>query len=66
MIMTDQTTLAATLSSIADQLTKATAEIVAAIAAAGNTTPAVDAAVAKLQGLAQALDDLNPDAPPAP
>ncbi len=77
----DQATLATALGTISDaltgvgdQLTKATAEIVAEIANAGGTTPAVDAAVAKLQGVAdalktasQALDDLNSDAPaPAP
>jgi ABC-type transporter Mla subunit MlaD len=57
------------LAGVGDQLTKATAEIVAALAAVGVTTPEVDAAVAQLQtisgALAQAvqqLDDLNPDA----
>ncbi len=61
--MSTQAELAASLNAVSDQLTKATAEIVAAIAAAGNSTPDVDAAVAKLAGISQALDDLNPDAP---
>jgi hypothetical protein len=54
-----------------DQLVKAQAELIAAIQNAGNTTPAVDAALARLQAavdagkaVAQALDDMNPD--PAP
>ena len=67
-IMTDQATHAAELAAIKDQLTKASGEIVAkvaaleaAFAAAGGTTPEVDAAVADLRAIAQALDDLNPD-----
>lgn len=67
-IMTDQATHAAELAAIKDQLTKASGEIVAkvsaleaAVAAAGGTTPEVDAAVADLKAVAQALDDLNPD-----
>ncbi len=64
-IRMDQAALATALNSVADELTKATAEIVAAIAAAGATTPEVDAAVTKLQNLAKALDDLNQDLPPA-
>ena len=70
-IMTDQTTLASDLAAIKDQLTKAAGEIVAkvaaleaAVSASGGTTPEVDAAVADLKAVAQALDDLNPD--PAP
>ena len=62
-ILMNQAELAVALSGVADELTKATAEIVAAIANAGTTTPEVDAAVAKLQGLAKALDDLNADLP---
>ncbi len=45
----DNAQLAAALTSVSDQLSKATAEIVAAIGTAGQTTPEVDAAVAKLQ-----------------
>ena len=62
--------LQATLDAVGEQLTKASAEIVAEIATlqaeianAGNTTPGVDASVARLQALAEALDQLNPDAP---
>lgn len=61
------------LTSVGDQLAKATAEIVTAVANAGATTPEVNAAVTKLQGLAsalataaQTLDDLNPDGTVAP
>lgn len=70
-ILMNQTELQAALDAVNDQLTKATAEInaeiatlTAEIAAGGVTTPGVDASLARLQGLAQALDDLNPDAPP--
>lgn len=69
--MATQAELAAQLTSIGDELDKAQAEIVAAIqalkdalAAAGSTTPEVDAAVTRLEGSAKALDDLNPDATP--
>ena len=69
--MATQAELAARLSAVGDELDKATAEIVAAIqalkdalAAAGGTTPEVDAAVTRLEGGAKALDDLNPDAVP--
>jgi capsule polysaccharide export protein KpsE/RkpR len=62
-ILMEQAELATALNGVADELTKATAEIIAAIAASGTTTPEVDAAVAKLQGLAKALDDLNADLP---
>lgn len=62
-IMTTQAEFAAQLSSVADQLTKATAEIIAAVAAAGVVSPELEAAGAKLKALSQALDDLNPDAP---
>ncbi len=68
LIMTDQATHAAELAAIKAQLTKASGEIVAkigalteALAAAGATTPEVDAAVADLKAVAQALDDLHPD-----
>lgn len=41
-------------------------ELEAALAAAGNTTPAVDAALAALKAQAQKTDDLIPDAPAPP
>ncbi len=70
-IMATQQELADKLNSIGDELDKAQAEIVAAIqalkdalAAAGATTPEVDAAVTRLETGAKALDDLNPDATP--
>ena len=70
-IMASQKELADKLTAIGDELDKATAEIVAAIqalkdalAAAGGTTPEVDAAVVRLEGGAKSLDDLNPDAAP--
>jgi len=68
-IMTTQAQLAALLATISDQLEKASAELVAeiqtlsdAVANAGGTTPEVDASVARLQAIAQKLDDMNPDA----
>jgi ABC-type transporter Mla subunit MlaD len=75
----EQAQLATALGSIADslgdvgtELGKATTEIVTAIGNAGSTTPEVDAAVTRLQNVAaslataaKALDDLNPDTPPA-
>lgn len=67
IIMT-QAELADHLTKVDDQLDKATAEILAsvqalkdALAAAGNTTPEVDAALARLDTSAQTLDDINPD-----
>lgn len=66
-IVMNQTDLLQALNAVGDELQKATAEIVAAVSNAGSTTPEVDAAVARLQAAAKALDDLNPDAPaPAP
>lgn len=41
------------------------AELEAAIAAAGQTTPEVDAALAALKASIQRDDDMNPDATPA-
>jgi hypothetical protein len=66
--------LQAALDAVATQLGKATDEIkaevatlTAEVAAAGGTTPEVDASLSRLMVLAQALDDLNPDTPaPAP
>lgn len=71
--MATQAELAASLSAVGDQLDKAQAEILAevqalkdALAAAGATSPEVDAAVARVQAAAQSLDDVNPDVvPPA-
>lgn len=70
-LMATQAELQASLDAVADQLAKASAEITAEIktltdeiAAGGVTTPGVDASVARLQALAQALDDMNSDTPP--
>lgn len=67
--MATQAELAAQLTAIRDQLAKASGEIQArvaaleaAIVAAGNSTPEVDAALDSVRAIAQALDDLNPDA----
>jgi chaperonin cofactor prefoldin len=72
-IIMDQKALAAELVALKAQNDKSRAEIVAKIAAleaalgnAGGTTAEVDAALAALKGAAQALDDLNPDAPVTP
>lgn len=51
------------LSDIGAQLNKAKDEIIAALAAAGVVDPAIEAAVNQIGNTAQALDDLNPDAP---
>jgi len=59
-----QAELAQALSNVSDQIQKGIDEVKAAVAASGNTTPEVDAALTRLQGFAQTLDDLNPDAPP--
>lgn len=64
--MTDQNETAAALVAVKEQLVKASAEIVAkitaleaAVAAAGGSTPAVDAAVADLKDVAQVLDNIG-------
>lgn len=69
-VLMDQTLLAQELTNIKNQLDKAKAEVMAkvadleaALANAGQTTPEVDAALAALRGAAQAIDDLNPDTP---
>src|ERR1044071_9396933 len=69
-IMATQQELATKLNSIGDELDKAFKEITDAVQAlkdalanAGNSTPEVDAAVARLDTAAQALDNINPDAP---
>jgi uncharacterized coiled-coil protein SlyX len=71
-IMTTQAELAQALSTVSDQLEKASTELSTeiqtltdAVANAGATSPEVDASVARLQALAQRLDDMNPDAPAA-
>lgn len=68
-IMLTQAELAQQLTDLGTQLDKVSAEINAeiqkltdAIAAAGTTTPEVDAALASLKAKVQSLDDLNPDA----
>lgn len=65
-IMATQDQEAAALNAVSDQLTKAMGELTTALGNLGQTSPEVDAATAKLQAAAQALDDLEPDAPPAP
>lgn len=69
-IAMDQAQLEAALTTVGTRLTEASTEIVAklqqlqdAIAAAGNTTPEVDAALANVTTLANALADIVPDAP---
>ncbi len=69
-ITVNQTELAQALADLTTQADKAKAEIVAkvadleaAIANAGSTTPEVDAALAALKGSVQGLDDLNSDTP---
>ena len=49
---------------IISEVQTATAALSDAIAAAGNSTPAMDAALAGLKAALQVADDLNPDAPP--
>lgn len=63
--------LQASLDAVGEQLTKASAEIAAevqalqdAVAAAGGTSPEVDASVERLKVLAASLDAMNPDAEP--
>ena len=45
----------------AGEIVAKVAALEAAVSASGGTTPEVDAAVAELRAVAQALDDLNPD-----
>ncbi len=61
-IMATQQEEADALNAVADQLKKATDEIVAALAKLNITSPEVDAATDRLKAASQALDDLNPDA----
>lgn len=46
---------------IVAEVQASTAQLLQAIADAGNSTPAVDAALARLQAALQVADDLNPD-----
>jgi len=55
--------LAAALTKIGQQLSKAIEEVKSALKNAGNTTPEIDAALNNVAQVAQQLDDLNPDAP---
>lgn len=54
---------AAQTDKIISEVTTATAALTTAIAAAGNSTPEMDAALARLQASLQVADDLNADAP---
>lgn len=55
------------LNALADQLDKAKAEIVAAVQALKDQLAAGETLdFSRLESAAQSLDDLNPDAPPAP
>ena len=67
-IMATQAELQASLEALGTQLDKVSAELnteiqnlTDAVAAAGNTTPEIDAAVQKMQQIVDALDALNPD-----
>ena len=67
--MATQAELQASLDSLATQLDKVSVELNAEIANltqavqdAGNTTPEIDASLAKIQSVVDALDALNPDA----
>lgn len=64
IIMASQEDEAKVLNEIGDRLNKALAELVAALGKLGQTSPEVDAATARLQAAAAALDDLNADEPP--
>lgn len=58
-----QEQILAQLKAIGEQLTKAKDEITAALQNAGTITPELQAALDGLANVAQALDDINPDAP---
>lgn len=72
-LMASQAELAASLASVSAQVAKIgtetsglltkVADLEAALAAAGNTTPEVDAALAALRAQVQVVDDLVVDAP---
>lgn len=63
-IQMNQEELKTALSGVATTLNKAKDEILNALANSGNTSPEVDAAVQALGDVAQALDNIVPDAPP--
>ncbi len=75
-IMATQTQHALDLKAVTDQVAKIGVEtgktlqkvtdLEALLAAGGNTTPEVDAAMADLKAQAQKTDDMVPDAPPTP
>ena len=72
-LMASQQEIADALNAVGTQLSKASSEVVAkiseleaAVAAGGQSSPEVDAAVANLKTAAQALDDIVPDAPAEP
>ena len=66
-IMTDVNELAAKIDAVSDKLGKASGEIVNEIAtlraAAGQLPADAEASLARLESMAQALDDIVPDAP---
>lgn len=71
LLLTTQAELAQQLTALGTQVDKAHTEIVqkvsdleAAIQAAGNVTPEVEAALDALRTKVQVLDDLNPDTAP--
>jgi hypothetical protein len=63
-IMVSQAEVVSKLGAVAAQLSKALAEIQAAIANQANASPELVAAAEALEPIAQALDALNEDAPP--
>lgn len=72
-VMTKLSELPISLDKVTDTLLKARDEINAAVAvltgqldALSTLTPEAEAALDRLSRVAQALDDMNPDAPPAP
>lgn len=73
-IMTKVSELSAALGAVADRVSKAQTEILAEIetlkgqiGADADLSPEAQASLDRLTGLAQSLDDINPDAPaPAP
>lgn len=75
-VMSTQAQLAADLNTVTQQIAKIgnetgktlqqVTDLQALLAAGGNTTPEVDAALAALKAQAQLTDDMVPDAPPAP
>ncbi len=62
-IMTKQE-FADAISAVSDTLQKALTEVTTELANLDNSSPAMDAALTRLQAAAKALDDLNPDAAP--